>query len=277
MSEPLLRVDGVTRRFGGLVAVRALDMAITRGTVHGLIGPNGAGKSTAFDLISGLTTPSVGRILLSGRDITDLAVEERVTAGICRTFQAPRLFEAMTAMETVMTGCHRHGRAGVLASLFSLRAKARDEADLEARSRHLLARVGLDDVAHLRVSGLSYGKRRLLEIARALATEPVLLLLDEVTSGLNPRESEAVAALVRQLAGEGTAVVLVEHDMRFIMGLCERITVLNFGSRIAEGRADEIATDPAVVEAYLGAPRGAAAPRRERRRAVRLPTNREIA
>jgi branched-chain amino acid transport system ATP-binding protein len=264
-AAPLLALSGVTRRFGGLVAVRDLAMSVLPGTIHGLIGPNGAGKSTAFDLISGLTPVSAGQISLEGRDVTQMSVEGRVAAGICRTFQTPRLFEAMTVLDTVMTGRHRFARCGFLGSMLSGRAKKRDEAEIEARARQLLTVVGLEAEARTPVARLSYGRRRLLEIARALATEPKLLLLDEVASGLNPVETAFIADLVRSLAAQGMTVVVVEHDMRFIMGLCERVTVLNFGARIADGTPSEIAANEAVVEAYLGRPRSGAVSRREAR------------
>ena len=266
-SAPLLELENVTRRFGGLVAVNALTMAVQPHTIHGVIGPNGAGKSTAFDLISGLTALSAGTIRLEGRDLTGLSVEGRVRAGICRTFQTPRLFEEMSVLETVMTGRHLHGRMGVFGSMFALGAKRRDEAEIAAESRRVLDQVGLREEADLRVADLPYGRRRLVEIARALATGPKVLLLDEVASGLNPVETEAVGRLIRNLVSGGLTVVLVEHDMRFVMGLCERITALNFGAKIAEGTPREIASDEAVIEAYLGRPREDAVPRRELRHA----------
>ncbi|TDR95055.1 ABC transporter ATP-binding protein [Enterovirga rhinocerotis] len=265
-AAPILSLRGVTRRFGGLVAVRDVDLDVVPGTIHGLIGPNGAGKSTAFDLVSGVTPVSAGTIRFDGRDVTHLPVHMRVEAGICRTFQTPRLFEAMTVLETVLTGRHRHARCGFLGSMFSLGAKARDEAQQTEVALRLLALVGLDGEADTTVSGLSYGARRKLEIARALATEPRLLLLDEVASGLNPVETEFVAGIIRRLAAEGMTIVLVEHDMRFIMGLCERVTVLNFGARIADGPPVSVTGDEAVIEAYLGRPRTDATPRREARR-----------
>ena len=266
----LLELHGVTRRFGGLVAVDALDLAITPGTIHGVIGPNGAGKSTTFDLVSGLTRLSAGRIAFDGRDITGLAIEARVAAGICRTFQTPRLFEQMTVRDTIMTGLHRHGRMGIFRSMFSLAGKHREERALEAAARRHIDQVGLAvERGAQPVSALSYGERRLVEIARALATGPKLLMLDEVTSGLNPTETAAVGKLIGTLVADGLTVVLVEHDMPFVMGLCDRITVLNFGARIADGPPATIAADPDVVGAYLGRPRTATIPRRDARRARR--------
>lgn len=267
-GAPVLELRGVTRRFGGLVAVNDLSMTVAAGRIHGLIGPNGAGKSTAFDLVSGLTRVSSGEVLLAGRDVTGLTPEARVRLGLCRTFQTPRLFEQMSVLETVMTGTHIHGRMGFLGSLFRVRAKAREEAATRQRAVELLELAGIPDDAGKLVTELSYGKRRLVEIARALAARPRLLLLDEVASGLNPAETDAIAGLIRGLARDGTTVVLVEHDMRFVMELCEVITVLNFGSRIAEGPPATVSRDPDVITAYLGQPRAGDLTRREARRAA---------
>lgn len=267
MSTPgiILELSGVTRRFGGLIAVNDLSMQVIQGSIHGLIGPNGAGKSTAFDLVSGLTRVSAGEIRLLGQDITRTTPEQRVKLGICRTFQTPRLFEQMSVLETVMTGAHLHGRVGFFGSLFLIGGKARDEAALRQRACELIELVGLTADAHTQVSQLSYGKRRLVEIARALATDPKLLLLDEVASGLNPSETAGVGALIRSLAAAGITVVIVEHDMRFVMELCQQITVLNFGSRIGQGTADVVSRDQDVITAYLGQPRSDGVSRRAAR------------
>jgi len=265
---PLLELRNVTRRYGGLIAVNDLSMQVKARTIHGLIGPNGAGKSTAFDLISGLQSVSGGQIFLNGQEITQQSVEARVRAGICRTFQTPRLFEKMTALEVVMTGRHVHGRAGMLTSMFTIGAKLRDERMVTETAYELLDKVGLSSEADEQVSNLSYGKRRLVEIARALATEPSILLLDEVASGLNPVETAAVAALIRDLAAEELTIVLVEHDMPFVMGLCEAITVLNFGSKIAQGSPECISNDQQVMEAYLGRANDTGISRREKRYAL---------
>ena len=266
-EAPMLELKKVTKRFGGLVAVNDLSMQVGRGKIHGLIGPNGAGKSTVFDLVSGLTQVSAGKIVLDGSDITTLSPEARVKLGICRTFQTPRLFEAMTSLETVMTGRHLHGRTGFWGSLFGVGAKARDEAAMRKVSLDLLGLVGIPSDAHTPVARLPYGRRRMVEIARALATEPRILLLDEVASGLNPSESAGISRLIRNLSALGLTVVLVEHDMRFVMELCGGITVLNFGALIADGSPAEIVATPAVVTAYLGEPRAAGTSRRALRRA----------
>jgi branched-chain amino acid transport system ATP-binding protein len=267
--NPLLELRHVTRRFGGLVAVNDLTMSVMGGTIHGLIGPNGAGKSTAFDLISGLVSVSGGEVILGGRTISGMPAEARVAAGICRTFQTPRLFERMSVLDTVRTGRHLHGSVGVFGSMFSLVRKRREEREIAATAAQFLDIVGLSEEAEAPVGDLSYGKRRLVEIARALATEPKLLLLDEVTSGLNPIETAAVGNLIEQLARGGLTIVLVEHDMKFVMRLCERITVLNFGSRIAEGTPDEVARDEAVIAAYLGRREEGRTPRRDLRGSAR--------
>jgi branched-chain amino acid transport system ATP-binding protein len=223
-----------------------------------------------FDLISGLTKASAGRIFLGGSDITACSPEERVKAGICRTFQTPRLFEAMTAVETVMVGRHLHGKTGFWGSLFAVRAKSRDEDKTRTKALELLGAVGIGSEAATPVVRMSYGKRRLVEIARALATDPALLLLDEVASGLNPSETAAVARLLRNLSAQGLTIVVVEHDMRFVMELCCAVTVLNFGARIASGVPTTVASDPAVITAYLGQPRQDGVSRRVLRRNARL-------
>lgn len=270
MSPVILELEGVTRRFGGLVAVRELDLQVQTGTIHGLIGPNGAGKSTAFDLISGLTPLSKGVVRFNGADISAMPAEARVEAGICRTFQTPRLFERMTALETVMTGCHRHAKCGFWSSTLGVGKKKRDEAEIARHALSLLELLHIEQQAHTLVSQISYGSRRLVEIARALATRPKLLLLDEVASGLNPVETSFVASLIRGLRDDGLNIMLVEHDMRFIMDICDRITVLNFGARIAEGTPDQIASNADVIEAYLGRPREDSVSRRDLRRADNL-------
>ncbi len=248
----LLRLAGVTRRFAGLLAVDGVDMAVEAGGVHAVIGPNGAGKTTLFNLISGLVAPSAGTILLGETDVTHLRPERRAALGLARTFQNIRIFGAMTVLENVLTGLHARTNAGLGPVLFRTRHFRAEERRAVARARDALEFVGLTDKAELRAAGLSYGDQRRLEIARALAPEPRLLLLDEPAAGMNPAETEALAVLIRRLRETHTTVLLVEHDMGFVMDISDRVTVLNFGRLIFDGPAVAARQDPAVIEAYLG-------------------------
>jgi branched-chain amino acid transport system ATP-binding protein len=248
----LLELQGVGKSFGGLHAVKDVSMKVLPGTVHALIGPNGAGKTTTFNLINGLLRLSSGRVIFDGSDVSDIPVHARAGRGIARTFQTPRLFDEMSVLETVMCGCHLSGGLGPFGSMFAFGRKRAEERAILQRAEQVLARVGISDLAEQKSRSLPYGLRRLLEVARALAMSPKLLLLDEVAAGLNPTETARMAELVRSLAAEGISVLLVEHDMVFVMGVSHAITVLNFGSVLAEGSPSEIAANQQVIEAYIG-------------------------
>lgn len=248
----LLRVEAATRRFGGLVAVDAVSFEVPRQGVTAIIGPNGAGKTTLFNLISGAIPPSSGRVFFEGADVTALAPEAKAARGLVRTFQLVKLFADLTVLENVLVGTHLRSRGGLLAALVrppSIRAM---EAALEARARDLLDLVGLGAFADRRAATLGYGRQRLLEVARALAAEPRLLLLDEPAAGLNAEESARLSAVIRRIAAGGTAVLLIEHDMHLVMNTADDVVVIDFGRKIAQGTPDAVKADPAVIAAYLG-------------------------
>ncbi len=251
----LLCLRGVERTFGGLRAVDGASFEVEAGRVHGLIGPNGAGKTTLINLVSGLLAPTGGTIELSGRAIGGLAPPRIAALGVARTFQGIRLFPELTARDNVLVGQHLRRHPSLLARLLML-GSAREEARAaREKAGALLTRVGLPDRIDEQARHLSYGEQRRVEIARALASEPSLLLLDEPTAGMNPVEVQGVAKLIRQVAAEGHSVLLVEHNVRLVMDVCDRITVLNFGKVIAEGTPVVVAADPAVITAYLGSER----------------------
>jgi branched-chain amino acid transport system ATP-binding protein len=248
----LLETAGLTRRFAGLVAVDAVDMRVAAGAIHAVIGPNGAGKTTLFNLISGIDQPSAGRITLGGQDITKLPAYRRAALGVARTFQNIRIFGAMTVLENVLTGLHPTLHATLPEVLFRLSRFRREEAASIVQARAALDLAGLSGEAGLKASALAYGDQRRLEIARAMAGRPRLLLLDEPAAGLNPAETLALAALIRRIRDSGTTVLLVEHDMGFVMNISDAVTVLNFGRHIFDGAPQEVRQSPVVIEAYLG-------------------------
>ncbi|OAS26747.1 ABC transporter [Methylobacterium platani] len=242
IAAPVIEVEGLSKHFGGLKAVDEVSFTVTRGGIHALIGPNGSGKTTTLNVLSGLYTPTGGRVRLNGRDITRFAPHQRAGAGLGRTFQNIRLFRSMSALENVVIGAERPGNGIV----------AQTRASLEARARAALAFVGLEARADEPISSFSYGHQRLVEIARALAGNPVLLLLDEPAAGLNSSEKNALTVLLRRMAAKGLTILIIDHDMTLVSDVASHITVLNFGRRIADGVTATVLREPAVIEAYLG-------------------------
>jgi branched-chain amino acid transport system ATP-binding protein len=248
----LLAVEDLRKSYGGVTALAGLSFEVREGTIHSIIGPNGAGKTTLFDLITGLQAPSGGRVVLRGAPVTQLAPHRRAALGISRSFQNLRVFTNMTALENVMVGRHLHARCGFAACLLRLPAASRIDAECRRAGLALLERIGLTEFAEADADALPYGALKRLEIARALATEPALLLLDEPAAGCNESETREIDTLIQQVAADGVTVLLVEHDMRLVMGISDRITVLNHGRLLAQGSAEEVRANPDVVEAYLG-------------------------
>ncbi len=249
----LLELRNVTRRFGGVVAVNDLSLSVPKGSITGLIGPNGAGKTTAFNIISGFYTPQEGSIVFQERDITALEPHQVCKLGIARTFQNIRLFSGGTALENVMVGCHVRRRSQWWMPLVLWPGTAREEREIRAQAESLIARLELTQYMHEKATALPYGAQRRLEIARALATRPIFLLLDEPAAGMNPQESEDLMRFIEHIRDEfDLTILLIEHDMKVVMGVCRYIWVLEYGSLIAEGTADEIRNNPKVIEAYLG-------------------------
>jgi branched-chain amino acid transport system ATP-binding protein len=249
----VLRTEALARDFGGVRAVDDLTFEIERGAVHSIIGPNGAGKTTLLNLLTGIYAPSAGRIYFDELDLTGRAPHEFAAHGVARTFQNLQVFFNMSALENVMVGRHLREHRGLWAALLHSPPLAAGERACRAEARELLAFVGLDAWVDAAADALPYGALKRLEIARALAARPQLLLLDEPAAGLNPTETMEIHALIAKLAGGGITVVLVEHNMRLVMGVSDRILVLDYGRRLAEGAPDAVRNDPRVVEAYLGA------------------------
>ena len=253
MSETILKVTGVSKRFGGLQALSDVGITIMKGQVYGLIGPNGAGKTTFFNVLTGLYTPDSGSFELGGKPYKPTAVHEVAKAGIARTFQNIRLFAEMTALENVMVGRHVRTGSSLIGAVFRTKSFKDEEAAIAKRAQELLDYVGIGRFALYKARTLSYGDQRRLEIARALATDPKLIALDEPAAGMNASEKVVLRELIDQIRRDGRTILLIEHDVKLVMGLCDRLTVLDYGKQIAEGTAAEVQKNEKVIEAYLGA------------------------
>jgi branched-chain amino acid transport system ATP-binding protein len=251
-GDERLALEVVSKRFGGLVAASGISLSVEPAKIHGLIGPNGAGKSTTINLISGFLRPDMGRIKLGRRDITGMEPSVLARLGIVRTFQQATPLAGLTVLENVLVGLHIHHKSSVMSVVLRLPGMRREASLLAERARELLRRFDLEEDAHLDAATLTFGKLRLLELARTVAMRPKFLLLDEPAAGLNAVETEALAAIVRELRSEEVGVLLVDHDVPFIFKLCDYVTVMNFGTIIAQGEPGAIYRDPAVRQAYLG-------------------------
>ena len=251
-DSPLLRIESITKIFGGLKALDEVSFTIRAGEITGIIGPNGAGKTTLFNIVTGIYSPTSGKVFYEGKDITGFPPEKLAGLSMVRTFQGIELFGHMTVLENVMVGLHTKSRSGIIASAFKLPGHVREERHIRERASSWLEFAGLADLANTEAANLPFGKGRLLEIARAMAIEPHIILMDEPAAGLNSRETSDLADLIKKIKDSGITVALVEHDMDLVMEICNRIVVLNLGHKLAEGSPREIQEDEKVITAYLG-------------------------
>ncbi len=248
----MLKIESMTKIFGGLTALQDVSFSISAGDITGIIGPNGAGKTTLFNVVTGIYDPTSGKVYYDGKDITGFSPEKLARLGLVRTFQGIELFGQMTVLENVMVGLHTKSQSGIIASALKLPAHLREERQIRERAISWLEFAGIADLAGMKAANLPFGKGRLLEIARAMAVEPRIILLDEPAAGLNSRETSDLALLIKRIKDAGITVALVEHDMELVMGICSRIVVLNLGHKLAEGTPRQIQEDEQVITAYLG-------------------------
>jgi len=248
----MLEVRAITQRFGGINALQDISFTVAKGDITGVIGPNGAGKTTLFNIVTGIYTQTSGQIFLDGADISHVPAEKLAQRGLVRTFQNIELFGSMTVLENVMVGLHTRSSCGIVSCMGKMPWHMREERQIRKRAHDWLAFCGISDLADHTAGSLPFGKGRLLEIARAMAVEPRIMLMDEPAAGLNNRETSELAGLIRKIRDAGVTVVLVEHDMELVMDICDRIVVLNLGRKLAEGTPREIQDSPEVITAYLG-------------------------